>query len=82
MSRIEGIIESAFSEPGIGNPVVCTIREDDEKHHFITFDRRCWNEFVDGNSPLFFGETRVIVEGEDEYNCSIRLSEEFSPEGG
>jgi hypothetical protein len=69
--RIEGIITGAFSEPVNRAPVVADILQDDGTYRSIGLERRCWNDFVDGESPLFFGQTRVVVEGEGEYNCSI-----------
>ena len=55
---------------------MCNILQDDGTHQSITFDRRFWNDFVDGSDPILFGETRVVVSGEDEYNCSILLASE------
>jgi len=74
--RIEGTIVGTFSEQVNGAPVVVSIQQDDNTHHSFTFDRRCWNEFVDGNSPMFLGRTRVVVEGESEHDCIIRVAED------
>lgn len=80
--RIEGVIIGAVSEPINGAPVVVSIQQDDGETRQITFERQCWNDFVysvseEGAFPV--GEIRVVVEGEDEYNCTIR-EERFSVE--
>jgi len=74
--RIEGVMIEASSERVRGAPVVAVILQDDGTSQVIMFERRNWNDFVDNNEPMTFGRTRVVVEGEDVYNCSIRLAEE------
>ena len=80
--RIEGIIVSTFSESANGAPVVVSILQDDETHRSISFERRQWNEFIDSNPPLFFGQTRVVAEGEDESQCGIRLDDGSDEDDG
>jgi len=71
--RIEGIITAAFSDTR-GAPVVVNILQDDGTHRSVSFERKNWNGFIDSNPPLFFGQTRVIVLGIDEWNCGIKIA--------
>jgi hypothetical protein len=74
--RIEGMVIRAYSEKVNGAPVMGDILLDDGTIQSVPFDRRNWNDFVDDNEVMNFGRTRVVVEGEDVYNCRIRLAEE------
>lgn len=78
--RIEGVLVGAFSEPINGAPVVASILQPDNTTRSLTFERERWNNFVysiDEDGHFDAGTVRVVVEGEDEFNCFIQR---FAPE--